>query len=279
VLDSEPGRALVARAMCVAAQLASPGAAVFGGCVAVAHLCLAAHRAAAAVTHPAVAPAPPTPDPAAAAAAPADASKASGEWLGACARHVAELLGAQIGAAVWGGGAGGKGRDGEDWLQSPLLARGLAGDAPELGAEEELALEGLLQPRVAVRASPLLDGLERRAAAALLHHAGALPQFLAAAAAEERGGGGGLGGDGDGAPALQRAQSEHFAPGRAGRPPPAELQRSKSERLPGRGGHSEEELLAVCQARPAPRPPRATPVRFALHRPAPRHRLQRHPPT
>ena len=73
----------------------------------------------------------------------------------------------------------------EDWLQSPLFSKGLLATPTHtdlLVAENEASpFDGILQPRVAVHASPYLDRLERDVIIAILYHVGAIDQAVSIA--------------------------------------------------------------------------------------------------
>ena len=108
-------------------------------------------------------------------------------WMWPFVHTLASMLGPEAAAVIWGEPSGETGDEevDEDWLQSPLFSKGLLATPTHtdlLVAENEASpFDGILQPRVAVHASPYLDRLERDVIIAILYHVGAIDQAVSIA--------------------------------------------------------------------------------------------------
>ena len=94
-----------------------------------------------------------------------------------CAQSLLTSTTSAIAVAVWGeAGAGPALAEGdatkEDWLESPIFAAGLRPTVSHsellVSAHEPCILDRIIQPRIAVHASPYLDQLEREVIPSLL---------------------------------------------------------------------------------------------------------------
>jgi hypothetical protein len=106
-------------------------------------------------------------------------------WLNHFIYALASILGPEVASIIWGKPLTG-GSDGdavaEDWLKSPLFSKGLLHGPSHTNLLVEVGIsspfDGMVQPRVAVHASPYLDRLESDVIIAVLYHIGVIDQAI-----------------------------------------------------------------------------------------------------